>query len=114
MRRILGAVVWRERGLARNWMPTLLCSNDSGGGEPGEHRTAPLETDQPSIAQTQATIKRKGVTMIIERGARPDALPKPKRGKTALIAVVGVGVGLLFGVGLGVWVLALAILNANR
>ena len=52
--------------------------------------------------------------MIIERGARPDALPKPKRGETALIAVVGVGVGLLFGVGLGVWVLALAILNANR
>ena len=26
--------------------------------------------------------------MIIERGARPDALPKPKRGGTALIAVV--------------------------
>ena len=52
--------------------------------------------------------------MIIERGARPDALPKPKRGGTALIAVVGVGVGVLFGVGLGVWVLALAILNANR
>jgi hypothetical protein len=40
--------------------------------------------------------------MIMERGARPDALPKPKRGKTTLAAVVLVGVGALgFGLGLG-------------
>jgi hypothetical protein len=44
--------------------------------------------------------------MIMERGARPDALPdplaKPKRGKTALAAVVLVGVGALgFGLGVG-------------
>jgi hypothetical protein len=34
--------------------------------------------------------------MIVERGARPDALPKPKRGGAG---VVGVGVGLVFGLG---------------
>ena len=42
--------------------------------------------------------------MIMERGARPDAVPKPKRRKTALIGgmVVLVGVGALaFGLGLG-------------
>jgi len=39
--------------------------------------------------------------MIMERGARSDALPNPKRGKTALIGVV-VGVGLALGLGLGV------------
>jgi hypothetical protein len=39
--------------------------------------------------------------MIMERGARPDALPKPKRAKTALIGMVGVGVGLALGLGLG-------------
>jgi hypothetical protein len=33
--------------------------------------------------------------MIMERGARPDALPKPKRGKTALIVVSGGGEGAL-------------------
>ena len=36
--------------------------------------------------------------MIMERGARPDALPKPKRAKTAF-GVVGVGVGLALGLG---------------
>jgi hypothetical protein len=36
-------------------------------------------------------------TMIVERGARPDALPKPKRSKTALIAVLGITVGLVLG-----------------
>ena len=41
-------------------------------------------------------------TMIIERGARPDALPKPKRGKTTLAVVVLVGVGALaLGLGFG-------------
>jgi hypothetical protein len=43
--------------------------------------------------------------MIMERGARPDALPNPKRsgrGKTTLAAVVLVGVrALAFGLGLG-------------
>jgi hypothetical protein len=44
--------------------------------------------------------------MIMERGARPDALPnaraKPKRGKTTLAAVVVVGVvALAFGLGFG-------------
>jgi len=35
--------------------------------------------------------------MIMERGARPDALPKPKRRRT--VGVVGVGVGLALAVG---------------
>jgi len=39
--------------------------------------------------------------MIMERGARPDALPNPKRGGTGLIGVVGVTMGLVLGVGLG-------------
>src|SRR6516162_5539156 len=39
-------------------------------------------------------------TMIMERGARPDALPKPKRRRT--VGVVGVGVGLALALGLGV------------
>ena len=43
--------------------------------------------------------------MIMERGARPDALPKPKRGgraRAVLAVVVLVGVGALaFGLGLG-------------
>jgi hypothetical protein len=41
-------------------------------------------------------------TMIMERGARPDALPKPKRRRTALAGVVGVGVSLALALGLGV------------
>jgi hypothetical protein len=40
--------------------------------------------------------------MIMERGARPDAFPQPKRSGVAWAGVVGVGVGLVFGVGLGV------------
>src|SRR6516164_4451901 len=40
--------------------------------------------------------------MIMERGARPDAFPKPKRARTALVGVVGVAVGLTLGLGLGV------------
>ena len=40
--------------------------------------------------------------MIMERGARPDAPPNPKRGGTALAAVVLVGVvALAFGLGFG-------------
>jgi hypothetical protein len=39
--------------------------------------------------------------MIMERGARPDALPNPQRGGTGLIGVVGVTMGLVLGVGLG-------------
>jgi hypothetical protein len=38
--------------------------------------------------------------MIVERGARPDAFPKPKGGKAALAVIVLVGVGALaFGLG---------------
>ena len=40
--------------------------------------------------------------MIMERGARPDTLPKPKRGKAALIGWLGVAVGLVLGLGLGI------------
>jgi hypothetical protein len=40
--------------------------------------------------------------MIMERGARPDALPKPKRRRTVSVGVVGVGVGLALALGLGV------------
>jgi hypothetical protein len=36
--------------------------------------------------------------MIMERGARPDALPKPKRSRTALIALLaGIAVTLALG-----------------
>jgi hypothetical protein len=38
--------------------------------------------------------------MIMERGARPDALPEPKRRRT--VGLVAVGVGLALGLGLGV------------
>jgi len=41
--------------------------------------------------------------MLMERGARPDALPKPKRRKTVLIWVLAVGIGLALGLGLGIW-----------
>jgi hypothetical protein len=40
--------------------------------------------------------------MIMERGARPDAPPKPKRSRTTLVGVVGLAVGAVLGVGLGV------------
>ena len=57
--------------------------------------------------------------MIVERGARPDAPPKPKRSKTALIALlVGVAVGLALGLGLGIGLganlNAVGVLNAGR
>ena len=41
-------------------------------------------------------------TMIMERGARPDAIPKPKRRKTVLVVVLAVGIGLALALGLGV------------
>jgi hypothetical protein len=41
-------------------------------------------------------------TMIMERGARPDAFPKPKRSGPALIGVVGMAMGLVLGLGWGV------------
>ena len=41
-------------------------------------------------------------TMIVERGARLDAPPKPKRARTILAGVLGVGVGLVLGLGLGI------------
>ena len=41
-------------------------------------------------------------TMIMERGARPDAFPKPKRSGPALIGVVGMVMGLVLGLGWGV------------
>jgi hypothetical protein len=40
--------------------------------------------------------------MIMERGARPDAPPRPKRSRATLVGVVGLGVGLALGVGLGI------------
>ena len=40
--------------------------------------------------------------MIMERGARPDALPEPKQRRTVLVGVVGVGVGLALALGVGV------------
>ena len=40
--------------------------------------------------------------MIMERGARPDAPPRPKRGRATLVGVVSLGVGLALGVGLGI------------
>jgi hypothetical protein len=41
-------------------------------------------------------------TMIMERGARPDALPYPKRSRTTLAVIVALGVGLALGFGAGV------------
>ncbi len=46
--------------------------------------------------------------MIIERGARPDAPPKPKRGRAVLAGVLGVGLGLALGLGVGLGVLGWA------
>ena len=40
--------------------------------------------------------------MIMERGARPDAPPNPKRSRTTLAVVVGVVASLALGLGLGV------------
>ena len=40
--------------------------------------------------------------MIMERGARPDALPNPKRSTTTLAVIVALGVGLALGFGAGV------------
>ena len=45
---------------------------------------------------------REANAMIMERGARPDAPPKPKRARTILAGVLGVGVGLVLGLGLGI------------
>jgi hypothetical protein len=53
---------------------------------------------QRCVAQTQSRAN----TMIMERGARPDALPKPKRGGAVLVGVVGVAMGLVLGLGAGV------------
>ena len=41
--------------------------------------------------------------MLMERGARPDALPKPKRRRAVLVVVLAVGIGLALGLGLGIW-----------
>jgi hypothetical protein len=63
----------------------------------------PSSLPKPWRCQTQ-----KGAnTMIMERGARPDAVPKPKRGGAFLAAVVvlaGVG-ALAFGLGFGAYLL---------
>ena len=88
-------------------MPTLSPA-------PYARRLAP----HPIVAQTQgggvALAKSKGLgvakhnyceganTMIMERGARPDTLPKPERGKAVLIGWLGVAVGLVLGLGLGI------------
>jgi hypothetical protein len=39
--------------------------------------------------------------MVMERGARPDALPNPKRSTTTLAVIVALGVGLVLGFGAG-------------
>jgi hypothetical protein len=65
------------------------------------HCCEPYHPNGPrkSVAQSR---RRKTNTMIMERGARPDALPKPKRRRTVLVGVVGVGVGLALALDLGV------------
>ena len=45
---------------------------------------------------------REANAMIMERGARPDAPPNPKRSKTTLAVIVALGVGLVLGFGAGV------------
>ena len=42
---------------------------------------------------------REANAMIMERGARPDAPPNPKRSKTTLAVIVALGVGLVLGFG---------------
>ena len=72
--------------------------NDVGNANAKPSLRPTLAAFAPPTLAVAATRKSKGAnTMIVERGARPDALPKPKRSRTALIAVLGIAVGLVLG-----------------
>jgi len=98
----------RERGLGRARETDLLKPfasdvsidqpNDVGNANAKPSLRPTLAAFAPPTLAVAATRKSKGAnTMIVERGARPDALPKPKRSRTALIAVLGIAVGLVLG-----------------
>jgi len=75
--------------------------NDVGNANAKPSLRPTLAAFVPPTLAVAATRRSKGPnTMIMERGARPDAVPKPKRGKAVLAVVVLVGVGALaFGLG---------------
>jgi len=101
-----------ERGLGRARETDLLKPfasdvsidqpNDVGNANAKPSLRPTLAAFAPPTLAVAATRNEGANTMIMERGARPDALPKPKRARTVLAGVLGVGVGLVLGLGLGV------------
>ena len=97
----------RERGLGRARETDLLKPfasdvsidqpNDVGNANAKPSLRPTLAAFAPPTLAVAATRNEGANTMIMERGARPDALPKPKRGKTTLVAVVGIAVSLVLG-----------------
>ena len=102
----------RERGLGRARETDLLKPfasdvsidqpNDVGNANAKPSLRPTLAAFAPPTLAVAATRNEGANTMIMERGARPDALPKPKQARTVLAGVLGVGVGLVLGLGLGV------------
>jgi hypothetical protein len=97
----------RERGLGRARETDLLKPfasdvsidqpNDVGNANAKPSLRPTLAAFAPPTLAVAATRNEGANTMIIERGARPDTLPKPKRSRTALIALLGIAVGLVMG-----------------
>ena len=97
----------RERGLVargNRFAQALRASdvsidqpNDVGNANAKPSLRPTLAAFAPPTLAVAATRNEGANTMIMERGARPDALPKPKRGKTTLVAVVGIAVSLVLG-----------------
>ena len=93
---------------------TLRKDNCGPGSPPPSPNKYPrIKTRPPSLRPTLAVLlrtqslrkrsRREGAnTMIMERGARPDAPPNPKRSRTTLAVIVALGVGLALGFGAGV------------
>jgi hypothetical protein len=82
--------------------------NDVGNANAKPSLRPTLAAFAPPTLAVAATRNEGANTMIMERGARPDALPKPKRARTVLAGVLGVGVGLVLGLGVGLGVLGWA------
>ena len=102
----------RERGLGRARETDLLKPfasdvsidqpNDVGNANAKPSLRPTLAAFAPPTLAVAATRNEGANTMIMERGARPDTLPKPERGKAVLIVWLGVAVGLVLGLGLGI------------